>query len=206
MKKLFVCTIPMLGNGQLKKLDYQNEKGEFMKTSAFPSIVLLNKYIGEGDDADVQICTIRDDCENSSINNECFLEELKMLGDEKGVNLVVSKEIIIPHNESKVKHLTLFSELMNLYSENSENCKLYIDTSYGSKPTTAEIWATLNMAQVKGLDIKDICYGFYDHSIKENTTGVWYSLRYVWDLVSLINTSSKFMNPDKLDNLIRNLI
>lgn len=193
----------MLEKNKLKKLDYQNEKGEFMKTSAFPSIVLLNKYIG--DDADVQICTIRDDCENSSINNECFLEELKMLGDEKGVNLVVSKEIIIPHNETKVKNLTIFSELMDLYSQ-KENYKLYIDMTYGSKVTSAEIFASLTYAEMKGLNIEELCYGFYDHSIKDNNIGVYYSLRYVYDLLSLINTSSKYLPSEKIESLIKGLI
>ncbi len=205
MKKLFVCTVPMLDKNQLKDLDYQNEKGEFMKKSAFPSIVLLDKYIDENDESEIIISTVRDDCENSTVNYERFLGELRSLSEEKNVNLVVSKEITLPHNESKVKNLTIFSELMELYSQ-KENCKLYIDMTYGTKITSAEVFASLNFADTKGLNIEELCYGFYDHSIKENDIGVYYSIRYVWDLVSLINTSSKFMNSDKLETLIRNLI
>ena len=206
MKKLFIASIPMLASHFLKELEYHDEKGIFLTRSCFPAIVLLDKYTEKNDESEILISTIRDDCENSSLNNERFLAELEKLSEEKGVKLAVGKEIVIPHNESKQKHLVIISELMSFYDTKEENCKLYVDMTYGSKVTSSEVFASLNIAEMKGLDIEELCYGFFDHSIKDNAVGVWYSIRYIYDLISIINTSSKFMPPEKIEGMIRGLI
>lgn len=206
MKKLFICSIPMRGKG-LKNLDYYTDKDEFLLNSAFPSIVLLNKYVNEDDrPEDISIVTIRDDCENSKINNERFLEELKDLSASKNISLEVSNEIVFPHNESQAKHLTIFKSLFEIYSAQAEGCKLYADMTYGTKVTSAELVASLSFSETKGIKTEDLCYGFFDHSIKDNTKGIFYSIRYVFDLINLINTTSRFMGAEKVEEIIKGLI
>ncbi len=206
MKKLFVCTIPMLAPDELNEINYQTEHGTFIRRSAFPSIVLLDKYIQTDDTAEVEIAVIRDDCDNSTRNYNRFLDELNILSAEKGLALNVKTDICIPHNESKVKHFTIFGALMSLYSENSENCKLFIDISFGSKVTATELFSSSFYAESQKLVVEEICYGFFDHSIKNNKTGIYYSIRYIYDLVALMNSSASFMPSDKIKSLIKGLI
>ncbi len=193
-KKQFFVTISMLNPEQLKKLDYVAEftnDSDFMPTSS-PAVVMIEMYLNPGDD--YEIITIRTDDDNArtKINYDEFKNDLKRLSEKKGMDISITKEIRIPHNESREKHIGFFRELCDAYEPMSD---VYMDVTFGSKVTSISLFASLVYAEnVTKCSICDIIYGKFAFGNRKG--GEIFSVKCLYELKELIHSASMMGNVD----------
>ncbi len=191
-KKQFFATISMLRPDQLKELDYTAEFKKdfvFMPTSS-PAIAMIEMYLNPGDDYEIITVRTDDDNERTKINYDEFKKDLKRLGAKKGMDITISKEILIPHNESREKHIKFFREMCDAYKPLSD---VYMDVTYGSKVTSISLFASLVYAEnATQCNIEDIIYGKFAHN--DRTGGELFSIRCLYELKELVHSASLMGN------------
>lgn len=191
-KKQFFATISMLNPQQLKKLDYVAEfRTDFslMPTSS-PAITMIEMYLQPGDDYEIITIRTDDDNERTKINYEEFKGELRRLSEKKGFDIAISREILIPHNESREKHIGFFRELCDCYEPMSD---VYMDVTFGSKVTSISLFASLVYAEnVTRCSIGDIIYGKFAYG--NGKGGEIFSIRCLYELKELIHGASMMGN------------
>ncbi len=196
--KQFYATISMLPEAQLKELVYTEDstgRNDFMVTS-FPSIVMLEMNLKKGDDYELYVIWTEDDNKRFRHCRERFGKELDKLSEKLGFRIEITKELGIPHDESRDKHIGFFREMCATFKPNSD---VYMDVTYGSKATSISCFSSLSYAEnVMNCDIKQIVYGKYNHG--DVPYGTFYDIRCLYELSGLIRNASAIngLNVDKM--------
>lgn len=193
-KKQFFATISMLLPQQLKELDYKAEFRKdysFMPTSS-PAIAMIEMYLEPGDEYEIITVRTDDDNDRTKLNYDEFKADLVKLGEKKGMDISITKEIIIPHNESREKHIGFFKELCDSYQPLSD---VYMDVTFGSKVTSISLFASLVYAEnAMRCNIGDIIYGKFAYG--NGNGGELFSIRCLYELKELIHSASLMGNVD----------
>ena len=158
-KKIFIISIPMLPQENLKLLRYDSGDGTYSAQTRFPGIALLEKYATGN--VPVKIVTVRTDDENgyTSACYRFFLEELDGLAERTAMALTVDTQITVPHNENEEKERLLLKELFACFEKGGH---VYMDLTYGTKLTAIEMFSSLCYAEiVEKCSIKSVVYGKY---------------------------------------------
>ena len=158
-QKIFIISIPMQPEENLKLLRYRYRDGALSSPTRFPGVALLEKYaVGK---APVKVVTVRTDDDNG-YTERCyglFHEELCQLAERFGVRLKIDAEIIVPHEESVEKECVLLKELFACFDRGSE---IYMDLTYGTKLTAIELFSSLYYAEiVEKCGVQAVVYGKY---------------------------------------------
>ncbi len=200
-KKQFFITISMNKPEFLKKVSYVPEFNKnFTPTPVtFPGLAMLEMNLKPDDDYEI-ITIMTDDVNGRTIiNYETFKNELAELSEKLGRELSVTKEIHIPHEESKEKHIKFFRNVCDAFEPFSE---VYMDVTYGSKISSISEFASLVYAEkTTRCKIRDVIYGQYNHNDGEE--GYLFSVRCVYELKELIQSASMLGNVD-IDKMLDN--
>lgn len=193
-KKQFIVTVSMNKPEYLKRVSYIPECGaDFspLPVSA-PGLTMIEMNIEQGDDFEI-IAIMTDDVNGfTAVNYETFKKELAELSEKLGIELSVTKEIHIPHDESKAKQIKFFRDVCDVYEPFS---RVYIDVTYGSKISSFSEFASLVYAEkTTHCKIQDIIYGQYFHN--DGKEGKLFSVRNVYELKKLIQSASMLGNVD----------
>lgn len=186
-KKQFFLSVSMLKPEQLKKIKYRMEdKGEvFSQPASFPSLPMIEGNIDKSDDFELIAILTDDEYGRCRDSYEKMKQELKQLSDFLEIDLTITKEIVLSHNESRSKQVELFKKMSEAYKE---KCEIYMDLTYGTKITSIGLFASLVYAErVKNCNIKAIVYGKYNHD--DGDIGELYDVLSLYELNMLINTS-----------------
>ena len=180
--KLFIISIPMQPEGQLKKIRYLYSDGTYSRKTSFPGIALLEKHaIGK---SPVKIVTVRTDDENFRTKEcyEIFQKELEDLSKQIGMNLTVQKEIVISHKENNEKQKQFLRELFEFFERSSY---VYMDLTFGTKISSIEMFSSLCYAEiVQKCNIKGVYYGKYSFDNSRygelfDTTNLYHTVRFL---------------------------
>lgn len=185
-KKEFYATIPMLPKENLKKLKYRKEDiGEIYSCyTHFPAIAMIESNATGNDDISITVIMTDDANHNSEGNLELFKEELQALSEEMGVPMKVDNVIVVPHNESKSKHINLFKTLCKSYEEAGD---IYFDVTYGTKCTSIALFSSLTYAEkVCSCGIASVIYGNY--AFDGSDTGNLFEIKSLYNLNSIIQS------------------
>ena len=183
-KKEFYATIPMLPKENLKKLKYRKEDiGEIYSCyTHFPAIAMIEGNVTGNDEVAITVIMTDDVNHNSESNLELFKAELQELSDEMGVPMKVDNIIVVPHNESKSKHIYLFKTLCKSYEEAGD---IYFDVTYGTKCTSIALFSSLTYAEkVCGCGIESVIYGNY--AFNDSDIGNLFEIKALYNLNSII--------------------
>ena len=201
-KKTFVISIPMLPADNLKVLNYKNGNDESVCCrTRFPGIALLrDNMFGE---VEISIITVRtaDAAGRTEYCYELFKKELQELSIETGIELRISREIVIPHNETEAKEKLLLRELFECFPRHAN---VYMDVTYGSKLTAMEMFSSLCYAEVaEGCSIKSVVYGKYAHDGSDSgelfdVTGLYHTMRFM--------ETASHMGKDAFKDLVRQIV
>lgn len=200
MNQQFIVTNPILPNKLLNCVDYfypqlpDREK----VTAHFTGIPLLKHCVDpNADDISIIVIITKDKNEYYKENYRMFLDELKVISEEKGVDLESKIQTIeFDFVENTKKHIDLFTRLCNSYLENAE---LYMDLTFGSKATSIDLFSTLAYAEkVKGCDLKEVVYG---KGVPGEPTEI-YNLITLYRMANLINTMSFIPGAD-IDQMLK---
>ncbi len=189
-KKEFYATIPMLPKENLKKLKYRKENiGEIYSCyTHFPAIAMIEGNVTGNDNVSITVIMTDDVNHNSEGNLELFKEELQALSEEMGVALNVNNIIVVPHDESKSKHINLFKTLCKSYEESGH---IYFDVTYGTKCTSIALFSSLTYAEkVCGCGIESVVYGNY--AFDGTDTGNLFDIKGLYNLTSIIQSLEKY--------------
>lgn len=187
----FIVTIPILSDKVLKKVPYIYEGHPERPPieSYFPGIPMLRHNIDPS--AEISIVVIYTCAGNYQNNLELFYTELQSLSDEIGVDLRSKvKEISVPYEETRDKHVSFFVELGNAFIENAD---LYMDLTYGSKVSPITEFALLPYAEYgKMCRCKEVIYG----KVIGSDTPTIYDIKELYQMSRLINTISRIPGSD----------
>jgi hypothetical protein len=164
MKK-YICVLPLQ---QTKKIIYQhgeNEKLRYDNETSFPIVPVIFNTAENNESIELYIIKIAETeqgKEISSILMKQLEEELIQIEQQKNISIHYNI-VAIQDRQTKKEHLALFNEFIGLLSDN--DC-IYLDITYGTKPTPIVMFAVLN----------------YAYKTKQNVTidGIYYS-RYQFD-------------------------
>ena len=198
-KKQFIVPIPMLKPEDLREVNYSADfNKDFVFTPAsFPAIAMIEMYLEKGDEYEIITVRTADDNDRTKGNYEKFKQELKKLSEIKGMDIAITKEILVPHEETKKKHIEFFRALCDIYQPLSD---VYMDITYGTKVTSISMFASLVYAEnVTKCYISDIVYGKYTHGGEKE--GRLFSIRCLYELKELINSASVMGDAD-IDELL----
>lgn len=200
-KKQFFITISMNKPEFLKRVSYIPEyKKDFvpMPVTA-PGLTMIEMNLEPDDDCEI-ITIMTDDVNGRTvINYETFKNELSELSKKLGRELSITKEIHIPHEESKEKHIEFFRNVCDAFEPFSE---VYMDVTFGTKISSISEFASLVYAEkTTRCKIRDVIYGQYNHNDGEE--GYLFSVRCVYELKELIQSASVLGNVD-IDKMLDN--
>lgn len=204
-KKLVITTISMQSPDKLKCNPYRKgADGVFLSEAVhFPVLAMMEWNILPGEE--VELVTVRrENDDNTEVNYQTFLTELREMQQRSGISCRIVKEITVPHTEDKAKQTALFRELCAVYPEGAD---VYMDLSFGTKITTVCLFSTLPYAEkARGCTIKHITYGLhnYNASPDEEPVSQLYNVRYLYDMASFIHTVD-MANADDIDHVIEGL-
>lgn len=186
MKKLIFATISIQPQGDLKKIYYTKENTDqrYAHPVAYPSILMMEQVLEDGDDVKV-VALVSQDSEGRSMHNlEVFKEDLAALNARHGWNLQVDEVVQIPHEETRAKQIILFRDVCRQYEE---GVQVYMDVTSGTKITAIGLFSTLVYAEkVKNCEICSVVYGKYLHG--DEPTGELYDIKCLYDLNMLIGS------------------
>lgn len=193
--KIFVISIPMLPIENLKMLEYNGPDADSVPyKTRFPGIAMLKDNIfGQ---VYIKIITVRTSDDNGR-TEECyqlFKEELATLAAATGIELRITKEIIVPHKEDKAKENEL---LRNLFESYSKNAYVYMDITFGTKLTAVEMFSSLCYAEIaENCSIRSVVYGKYtfDNSEKGelfDASELYHTIRFMENAAHMNNKCFK---------------
>ena len=185
--KIFIISIPMLPEENLKALQYRYPDGSLSVKTHFPGIALLEKYTPGK--SPVKIVTVRteDDNQRTEACYRLFHEELGSLSGKLDTPLEIGTEIIVPHIENEEKSRSLLRELLNAYDKSAY---VYIDLTYGTKLTAIELFSSLFFAETcRGCSIKNAAYGKYAFDSSE--FGELYDVTRLYHMLRFLETSAQ---------------
>ena len=185
-KKIFIVSIPMLPEENLKALQYRYQDGNLSIRTCFPGIALLEKYASGK--APVKIVTVRtnDDGGRTDDCYDLFRKELKSLSVKLDMELQVETEIAVSHTENEEKSRSLLRKLLSAYEKNAY---IYMDLTYGTKMTAIELFSSLFFAETSlNCSIKTAAYGKY--SFDRSRIGELYDVTRLYHMLRFLETSS----------------
>lgn len=198
MKKIFFVSISMLPVEKLVPVYYgfEGEKAVDYK-SCYPSVLLMERNIKEGDEVKIVAVRTDDDNERTAANFEVFEKELAALSERIGTPLSVGETVTVPHNEDKSK---LIAMLKNLSAAFLPDAEVYMDVTYGTKVTAIELFTSLVYgAKVKNCEIMSVVYGKFNHG--DGDEGTIYDIRPLYDIANLIYAADH-LPAERLDTLL----
>ena len=186
-KKIFIISIPMLPEENLKALQYRYSDGALSGMTRFPGIALLEKC-AQGK-APVKVVTVRtiDDHRRTEACYRLFHEELGRLSVKLNMVLEIGAEIAVPHTEDEEKSRHLLRELLSAYEKSAY---VYMDLTYGTKLTAIELFSSLCFAEtVYNCNIKAAAYGKY--AFNSSGIGELYDVTRLYHMLRFLETSSQ---------------
>lgn len=186
MKKIVLATIAIQAPGQLKRIYYTKENTDvrYPHPVAYPCINMMEEMLESGDDVKI-VALMSQDANGQSLQNlEIFKEDLQALNERQGWKLQVDEVVLIPHEETRAKQISLYRDVCRQYEEGAQ---VYMDITFGTKITPIGLFSTLVYAEnVKNCEICSVIYGKYLHG--DAPTGELYDIKCVYDLNMLIGS------------------
>lgn len=157
MKKVFITTVPEQEPGKLKAHIYQTEQADIKseRETEFPIFNVLENEHGE--EHDLIMIIVKQPGENFDYNYEILKKDIKDFEDRHGekINTVLVERGI---EETLDVYTDLFKKLAAAIPD---NCNIYTDITYGTKPGYTVIFAAMTYALrlKRNVDIGKVVYG-----------------------------------------------
>ena len=202
MKK-FITVIPMQPTDRFNAVHYSAQEGDSLLANnietRFPIMIAIRNTTDKDEKIAVNI-VVTDKHEYVAANKQLFIDELEKAKNEIGFEYELT-EIHTSLEENSDKQLALFEGIIASINENDE---LYVDVTYGAKPTPMVIMLVLNYAYdlCENTDVKAVIYGAMNHAAE--TTEV-YDVTSLFYMNSVIQKLSSIKPADPLE-FIRNVL
>lgn len=153
----------------------------------FPIMILIRNNVVSGEIIAVNII-VTDNHKCVEANRQLFIEELEKAKNDIGFDYELT-EIHTSMEEISINQLTLFVKIIQKIYENDE---LYVDITYGTKPTPTIITMVLNHYDLYNnyslykTPIKAIIYGTMDYAVYTTET---------YNLIWLLHKNSVIQMP-----------
>ncbi|MGN0178186.1 MAG: TM1812 family CRISPR-associated protein [Monoglobaceae bacterium] len=157
MKKVFITTVPEQEPGKLKAHIYQTEQADIKseRETEFPIFNVLENEHGE--EHELIMIIVKQPGENFDYNYEILKKDIKDFEDRHGekINTVLVERGI---EETLDVYTDLFKKLAAAIPD---NCNIYTDITYGTKPGYTVIFAAMTYALrlKENVDIDKVVYG-----------------------------------------------
>ncbi len=200
MKQQFIVTNPILPENMLNSAvySYSGRDDRQPVEAHFAGIPMIKHNVDKNADIKILVVITKDANGNYEKNYKLFLEELKAISDEIGVDLSSKITTVeIPFSETTDKHISFFTDMCKGFEEGAD---LYMDVTFGSKVTSIDIFSTLVYAEkIKKCDIKEVVYG---KGLKGEPQEI-FDISTLYRMTQLINTMSYIPNANIDEMLAR---
>ncbi|MGN0594297.1 MAG: TM1812 family CRISPR-associated protein [Hominimerdicola sp.] len=207
MSKFKQFFIPVSLTERFNAVDYVcGENSDNVFNSHYPAMGLILDNVEQGDNYEIVVLKTVDydnkpgsnghksTNEKSNDNYNILVDELRRNLTDKNVEFSEEKNISvieISYDENREKHIQLFNNICRKYKK---DCEVYVDITYGNKPSSAALLSSLIYAEkVNDCDVCGVSYGEYNH---DNGSGKVYDVRCLYELSCLVNTCSQIPGLD----------